>query len=347
MSVPPPLSRWTRRRLLRLALLGGIGAGGMVIYRRTEAVGTARWLSWMLRGQLAQVSAPARVALASALSYEDDLTDTIARIWEEARAPDLRGARVVIKPNLVDFVPRRPCFTAPEVVTGLVRHLRDIVRVKSVVIAEGMTFRRDARAALIETGYQSLLDRERIEFVDLNYDDLVPIPLRGGYTGLDKLFIARTVVEADALISVPKLKTHHWTEISASIKNLFGIVPGVKYGFPKNTLHMRGLSASLAELLDALPTPHRFALVDGIIGMEGDGPLFGSAAASGVLIGGSDFLAVDATAARLIGLDPQSIGYLGFMGWAGLGQLATSKIELRGTPLETLLHSFEPAPRAG
>src|SRR6266705_2757696 len=133
-----------------------------------------------------------------------------------------------------------------------------------------------------------MLERQRVGFVDLNYDDLVKIPLRGGYAKMDSLFMARTVAQADALISVPKLKTHHWTKISGSVKNLFGIVPGVKYGFPKNTLHFHGITEFIAELLDSLPTPKRFGLIDGIVGSQGDGPLFGFPVPSGALIGGQD-----------------------------------------------------------
>ncbi len=337
--------RLSRRTLLRLGLVGGIVVGGAVIYDRTKEVGATNWLKWMLRGQATRFAPAARVALASVSSYDADLMPALHSLWQTANAPDLQGANVVIKPNIVEYVPNRPCFTNPQVVRALIQYLRDTVRVKSVVIAEGMTFRRDPQATLIQTGYRDLLDSQHVDFVDLNYDDLVPIPLRGGYAKLDKLFMARTVVQADALISVPKLKTHHWTQMSGSIKNLFGIVPGIKYGFPKNTLHIHGIDAFLAELLDSLPTPKQFALVDGIVGLQGDGPLFGTPVASGALIGGTDFLAVDATCARLMGFDPASMGYLDFMAWAGLGQLDANKIELRGAPLDTLVRSYQPAPK--
>lgn len=337
--------RLSRRALLRLALGGGIAAGAGLIYAETESVGFDKWARWMLRGQAVRFAPAPVVALAAAPSYTADLVGAIRQIWQQAGAPDLQGATVVVKPNLVDFIANRPCFTMPQVTEALLQFLRDEARVKSVVVAEGATFRRDPRALLEDTGYRAMLERQRVEFVDLNYDDLVKIQLRGGYAKLDSLFMARTVAQADALLSVPKLKTHHWTRISASIKNLFGIVPGVKYGFPKNTLHIRGIDAFLAELVDSLPTPKRFAIVDGIVGLQGDGPLFGTPVESGVLVGGSDFLAVDATSARLMGLDPSAIEILAFMAWAGLGQLDAAKIELRGAPLERLRRTYEPAPR--
>ncbi len=337
--------RVTRRAMLRMALGAGIIAGGAVILKQTEDVGFDKWMRWMVRGQVSRFSAPATVALAGVPSYDANLREAVGRIWREAGGPDLRGARVVVKPNLVDFVPGRPCYTMPQVTEALIGFLREEMGVESVVVGEGITFRRDPHAILADTGYGEMLDRLDVEFVDLNYDDLVKIPLRGGYARMDALFVARTVAEADALISVPKLKTHHWTQISGSVKNLFGIVPGAKYGFPKNTLHQKGIDAFIAELTDSLPTPKRFALIDGIVGLAGDGPLFGTPVETGALIGGGDFVATDATAARVMGFEPTAIEILAFMAWAGLGQIDASRIALRGTPLTELQRTYEPAPK--
>jgi uncharacterized protein (DUF362 family) len=337
----------SRRAFLRLGLLGGIAAGVGMIYKQTEEFGFANWFRWMLRGQEARLSAPALVGLARCPTYDGDVLGALKNAWRDAAAPDLKGARVVLKPNLVDFLDGRPSFTHPRVVEALIRFLREEEHVESIVVAEGTTFRRDSQAILIETGFAEMLQSQKVEFVDLNYDDLVTIPLRGGYTQLDRLFLPRTVVDADALISVPKLKTHHWTQVSGSIKNLFGIVPGVKYGWPKNTLHLKGIAQFLAELLDSLPTPRRVAVVDGIVGMEGDGPLFGSAATVGALLVGSDFLAVDATSARLMGFDPTRIEYLAFAAWAGLGQVDPARIHVTGASLDSLRRAFQPPPTIG
>jgi uncharacterized protein (DUF362 family) len=335
----------SRRAFLRLGLLGGIGAGAAVIYKQTEEAGFVNWFRWMLRGQEARLASPARVGLAACPSYDADISSALRQAWQDAAVPSLQGARVVIKPNLVDFLDGHPSFTHPRVVEALIRFLRDEQQVKSVLVAEGTTFRRDSEAVLNETGFADMLRRQRVEFVDLNYDDLVTIPLRGGYTHLAQLFLARTVAEADALISVPKLKTHHWTRISGSVKNLFGIVPGIKYGWPKNTLHIKGIGQFLAELVDSLPTPRRVAVVDGIIGMQGDGPLMGTPVSAGALVVGADFIAVDATCARLMGFDPAQIGFLTFCAWAGLGQIDATRIQVGGASLDSLRHAFQPPPQ--
>lgn len=334
----------SRRAFLQLALLSGIAAGAGIIYKSTEPVGFDKWLRWMLRGTAARwLAPPARVALAACASYDTEVLASLRRAWHDASTPDLRGARVVLKPNLVDFLDGRPSFTRPRVVQAMIRLAREL-GAHEIVVADGTTFRRDPQAILDATGYTEMLASERVEFVDLNYDDLVEVPLKGGYTTLKTLFVAKTIRDADLLISMPKLKTHHWTQISASIKNLFGIVPGIKYGWPKNTLHVQGIPAFLAELADSLPT-QTCAVVDGIVGMEGDGPLYGSAVPSGVVVVGADLVAVDATCARLMGFDPARIAYLNFAAWAGIGAIDESKIEIVGEPLARLRRAYVRPPQ--
>ncbi len=300
--------RLSRRAFLRLALLGGIAAGAGVIYKASEPVGVDKLVRWMARGYQARLfGAKSRVALAACASYDSDVLAALRGAWQNASLPDLRGASIVLKPNLVDYVGTPPSYTNPRVVQAMIQLARER-GARQIVVADGPTFRRDPQAILDVTGYTEMLAREQIDFVDLNYDDLVTIPLKGGYTQLKNLFVAKTIRDADLFISMPKLKTHHWTQISGSVKNLFGIVPGIKYGWPKNTLHIQGIPAFLAELADSLPT-RGCAVVDGIVGMEGDGPLFGTPVASGALIAGADLLAVDATAARLMGIDPARIAF--------------------------------------
>lgn len=334
----------SRRAFLRLALLTGIAAGAGVIYKTTEPVGFDKWFRWMVRGNLNRIFAPnTRVALAACESYDVDILSALREVWRNANAPNLDNARVLLKPNLVDYVEGYPTFTHPRVVQAMIRLAREM-GAREIIVGEGATFRRDPQAILNATGFTEMLVRESVPFVDLNYDDLVEVPLRGGYTRLKTLFVARTIREADVLVSMPKMKTHHWTQVSVSIKNLFGIVPGIKYGWPKNTLHIQGIPAFLAELADSLPT-RACAVVDGIIGLQGDGPIFGGAVPSGVIVSGTDLLAVDATCARLMGFEPTQIDYLAFAAWAGIGTIDASKIEITGESLTRLRRQYERPPQ--
>jgi uncharacterized protein (DUF362 family) len=168
-------------------------------------------------------------------------------------------------------------------------------------------------------------------YVDLNTDDLRRVGFRSGFTGLGELYLPTTVLDADLFVSMPKLKTHHWAGVTLSMKNLFGIVPGSLYGWPKNILHWSGLEGSIIDINAALDVP-RFNIVDGVVGMEGNGPIQGEATQVGVVVTGMDTVAVDATCARLMNIDPWKIGYLAAVD-PFLGNVALEAIEQRAERL--------------
>jgi uncharacterized protein (DUF362 family) len=156
--------------------------------------------------------------------------------------------------------------------------------------------------------------------------------------GIEYLYFADTVLQADLLVSMPKLKTHHWAGLTLSMKNLFGIVPGVKYGWPKNFLHWHGIDESIVDINSTIRS--HFAIVDGIVGMEGNGPIQGTAKAVGVLVFGDDPVAVDATCARIVGLNPEKIEYLRTAG-EFLGHLEETDIQQLGEPLLRVVAPFK------
>ena len=126
---------------------------------------------------------------------------------------------------------------------------------------------------------------------------------------------------------MPKLKTHHWAGATLSLKNLFGTLPGICYGWPKNELHWRGIDNSIVDI--ALTRTPELAIVDGIIGMEGDGPIMGTPRGYGVLAMSRDLVAADATCARVIGFDATKLPYLEAAG-RFLGNLDARRIDQRG-----------------
>jgi uncharacterized protein (DUF362 family) len=137
---------------------------------------------------------------------------------------------------------------------------------------------------------------------------------------------------------MPKLKTHHHAGATLSMKNLFGIMPGTHYGWPKNFLHVHGIPNSIVDINASLPI-ERFNIVDGIVGMEGNGPIQGTAKRSGCLVFGADPVAVDATCARLMSLEPWRIAYLA-NAEPFLGNVADERIDHVGEPLDTLRQDY-------
>jgi uncharacterized protein (DUF362 family) len=277
-----------------------------------------------------------RVAILSATRYDQALKDTIVR-GIKLCGLDVKGKRILLKPNLVEFDPKGVINTHPAVIEAAVDSFRGLGAAQ-VIVAEGPGHRRDNEYLLSASGLYDVIKEHRVRYVDLNTDDVRATPLRSRFTDLKQLYLPESLYNADLLVSMPKLKTHHWVGVTLSLKNMFGVVPGVVYGWPKNILHWQGINNSILDINSSLPLP-QFAIVDGIIGMEGNGPLQGQAKSSGVLIFGDDFVAVDATAARLMTLEPQKIDYLAKAG-EFLGNLDQEKIQQVGERLDKLQQDF-------
>ena len=206
-----------------------------------------------------------------------------------------------------------------------------------MIVAEGQGHCRDSDLVLEQSTLGPALREAGLPYVDLNHDEVFEAPNLAGHTKLATLHLPATLRRADLVVSLPKLKTHHWAGLTASMKNLFGVMPGVCYGWPKNVLHHHGIAQSVVDIA-ATVRPH-LAIVDGIVGMEGDGPIMGTPRHSGVLVLGTNFPAVDATAARLIGLEPSRIEYLALAS-GRLGPIAERHIAQRGEPIAALRQRY-------
>lgn len=276
-------------------------------------------------------SSRSRVAILRRASYEvARLGVEVDRMLALFQLP-VTGRRVVLKPNFVEYDPAGVINTSPALVGVVAQSFRRL-GAASVVIAEGPGHRRDNAYLLSASGLLDMMRDLRIPYVDLNTDNVVRVACRSTYSGLRELWLPRTIVDADLVVSMPKLKTHHWAGVTLSMKNLFGIMPGSVYGWPKNVLHQRGIEECIVDISAALPRAP-FTIVDGIVGMEGNGPIQGSAIAAGLLIFGDDPVAVDATAARLMKVDPSRVGYLREAG-RFLGNLDPSRIDQMGESIE-------------
>ncbi len=161
-------------------------------------------------------------------------------------------------------------------------------------------------------GYFESVSRFENRFTDLNLDEVTKVRLQKPFSSLRELYLPHTVLSCDLLVSLPKMKTHHWAGATLAMKNLFGVVPGGVYGWPKNVLHWAGINECIADLHNLFP--RQFCLVDGIEGMEGNGPILGSAKSSKVIVGGAHPPSVDATCCRIMQIDPAEVGYLNLVG---------------------------------
>lgn len=249
---------------------------------------------------------PSRVVTLRCESYEK----AYQVVWDGLKllAPAVRGKSVLLKPNLVEYSATAPINTHPTIIAAAVDSLYRL-GAATVTVGEGPGHVRDSELLLEECGLRSAL-REvgRTRFVDLNYDEVHRVKTTTRLTGLSELWLPRTVLAADVLISMPKLKTHHWAGVTLSMKNLFGVVPGSVYGWPKNVLHWQGIDNSIIELASTIPI--HYVIADGIAAMKGNGPLHGYSVNLGCLVFADDPVAADVECCNALSIAPESINHL-------------------------------------
>jgi uncharacterized protein (DUF362 family) len=313
---------WTRREFL-YAL-----AGGIVLASGISAG------QWYFRPRL-----QSETFVAKASEYGGDLAGLMVRGVRELRVvpEEIRGKRILLKPNLVETSRGAPHInTHPLVLRGAIEAFLRLGAEK-VMVAEGPGHRRDTLAVYEESGLADVLTEDRIAFHDLNYITGYTTHNLGRQSSMQTLTFPSLFKEVDWIVSVAKMKTHHWAGATLSMKNLFGVMPGMYYGWPKNVLHHAGIENSILDI-NATLKPH-FAIVDGIVGMEGDGPIMGTPKKAGVLVMGRNLAAVDATCCRIMGIDPDKISYLSRAdNW--LGPISKGAIEQRGETIEAVRTKF-------
>ncbi|HEX8996781.1 MAG TPA: DUF362 domain-containing protein [Ktedonobacterales bacterium] len=143
-----------------------------------------------------------------------------------------------------------------------------------------------------------------------------------------KTFHAPAQLEDACLINLPVLKTHVVSGMSVSMKNLMGLLPRED----RRDMHTLGIQQCIVDMNMGIRPD--LTIVDGSIGQDGDGPLYGRQANLGVLLAGRDSLAIDLVACRLVNVDPQTIGHLRL----GLEQLGARRVALIGDSIEAAAH---------
>lgn len=312
-------SRIDRRTLL---VTGGAAAAAVV---------AAPWLRDVLQPTVS-------VFVARHQRYNGPLAATIrdGLLSTGAKPQTFRGRRVLLKPNMVEPTRAIPHMTThPAVIAAAAQVFRDWGAQVSVGEAPGHV--RDTEMALVESGIDHAVADAGVRFADLNYESVRWQPNRGRRSGLAGFWFPQSVVEADYVVSMPKMKTHHWMGLTAGMKNLYGVLPGVTYGWPKNVLHHNGIPETVYDLNASLPS--LLAIIDGIDCMEGDGPILGSLKRMGLMVMGTNLPAIDATIARIMGLVPERVPYLSLAA-NRLGPLEDSRITQRGEAWQDVASPF-------
>ncbi|MBN2226027.1 MAG: DUF362 domain-containing protein [candidate division Zixibacteria bacterium] len=280
------------------------------------------------------------VALASCSSYDPDiLSRKISSMLDQlgGLATFIRpGMKVLIKPNLLSAKdPMRAITTHPEMVAAVARMVRDLGAEVVVGDSPGGAKRGVARV-WNNTGMAAMAKRENIELVSFEASGVVEHKIDGR-----SYFLAKPAVEADAIISIPKLKTHVLTLMTGAIKNMFGLIPGFrKANYHKQHPKPSDFAQVVVDILSLCPP--QLTIMDAILAMEGDGPSSGTPRWTNLLLASADPVALDAVAAEIIGLRPDKVPTTKIASDAGLGYGWVEAVDIVGERLaDVRIHDFK------
>ena len=248
--------------------------------------------------------------------------------WRELISP---GAAVVVKPNLCTARPEQShtANTSPAILRAVCEVLLE--RTSRITVIESDGARYAAEAAFENNGVYALAKDLGVSVLNLSKDELMPMP-DPRFAGFG---MSRTWLEADAFLTLPVLKTHATTTFTGALKNQWGCIPR----YDRILLH-KYLHSLIAEVNRIRPVT--LAVMDGMVGMQGRGPINGYPINLDVLLASRDPVALDATAMRLVGLVPARAKHLVEAQRLGLGAMEEIRIAVDG-PFAELQTTVEPA----
>jgi len=261
--------------------------------------------------------------------------------------------RILLKPNVVD--PRiQLSATEKESIRAVLDFLEELKNFNPEHIAIGESSFGNTKEGFRNYGYVELAEEYGVDIMDFNDDEG-----EGEYIHLNvldvrhrevKIKLSKRALSFDYIVSLAKVKTHDYALMTASLKNMMGCI------VQKDKVKMHGI-ASFSLLNNNYPScvkvihknllrlikviKPNLAIIDGLNAMEGEGPVRGTFQNVGVVIASTDALAADATAARLMGIEPEDVGYLYYAWKEKLGKLAGGEIEVVGESLLTHAKTFK------
>jgi uncharacterized protein (DUF362 family)/NAD-dependent dihydropyrimidine dehydrogenase PreA subunit len=240
------------------------------------------------------------------------------------------GKKVVIKPNLVVPVSPEKCTTThPSIVEAAARYISQMGGTVTIAESPGGPY----VGSLLNRVYKitGMADAAGKSGAALNYD-VTSRPFNAPHAVTSHYFdVITPVYDADVIVSISKLKTHTLTILSAAVKNLFGVVPGVgKFGIHARYKDQDDFQSALVDLTSALcETKPVISIVDAVDAMEGNGPSGGSPRHVGCIISGRNPFTVDLLCAEIIGV-PGEVKMLDYAAERGLCPPSAGSLRLTG-----------------
>ena len=240
---------------------------------------------------------------------------------------------VLVKPNLItSHTYETGITTDPMVVEAVINRVHDLGKKAIVVETDGGITSPDE--AIHTTGMMEVIERLGAEYVNMRkLKDKVKLVVEDPHK-VNKFVVAKIATE-NAIITVPTMKTLHHTSITMGLKNMFGMLTTRK----KFLLHRHGMNNVIYDIVKTLP-PH-LSVIDGFYGKEGKGPWQGEPVKMNTIIASVDPIAADATAARCIGIDPETIDHVKWLHEAGVGEM--NNIEVVGDGIDAVYREWDRA----
>jgi uncharacterized protein (DUF362 family) len=240
------------------------------------------------------------------------------------------GADVALKVNLGWdlFVPGS--ITSPLVVETLIGEIRD--HVGQIFVVESDQVLEDIEKAFWASGMGEVCRRTGARWVNMSRGDTVTVEAPDNAV-LKRMEVPRILRET-VLISVPVMKTHGKTVITGALKNQFGCLSKARHTYH---LVLDDVLADLNRILNPA-----LSIMDGTIGLEGNGPKSGRPRIADLMLGSSDPVALDTVQALCMGLDPARIGHLAVCAARGVGVCDPERIEVRGCDPASVRIDFAP-----
>ncbi|MFX1519184.1 MAG: DUF362 domain-containing protein [Promethearchaeota archaeon] len=247
-----------------------------------------------------------------------------------------KGDRVLIKPNLA--APKQSntgATTNPRVVLKLIALVKSAGGIP--LVGESPIVGYDTEEVFYRTKYKLLMKGQGIDIIDFNADTPAEVSIKGALALKEKVRVAKPTLECDKFISVPVMKTHDACTVTLSLKNLKGCM----YQNEKYKSHRVGVHEAIVDL-NTLIKPD-FAIIDGIVGMEGLGPTAGDPVRMNMILAGKNLASVDTIASTIMGFDANKIRHIQFAAQKGFGTTDLQKIEVLGEPIQKVFRKFKEA----
>jgi len=238
---------------------------------------------------------------------------------------------VLIKVNFItDKTWDTGATTDPIVVEAVIQKLKELA-VKVYVVESDATL-TNADRAFEKTGMLDMCERNSVEYLNLRHlKERVKVAIPDG-KALKSITVPRIVTKS-AVISAAKLKTHKDTGVTLGMKNMFGLLPE-KF---KGKYHLKGINKVLTDINTVLKPA--LTIIDGFVGMEGSGPISGPPVKMNLIIAGTDTVATDATACRIMGINPHEIKHILRAHEKGLGKI--DDVQVVGEKLDAIIRPFK------